>query len=199
MVGKGRRFGRGGGEGSDLGESRKVLHIGRGGELSSRSDAVCHPPLKQDRLELCARRIDGCGVRCGARAHDAHLGHQGGGLVRLADWGAEVWEARRCSGALRVLQYYSVSPPQRSRLWQPVGEGREGRGGEGKLTLAVSCLSDILSGWSALSKTAAAASASEASGHGAARSYKTAARTENQAHASERCAGGGRGGQAACE
>lgn len=43
-----------------VGEAREVLHVGGGGQLPARSDAVGQPALKDDGLQLSARAVDGC-------------------------------------------------------------------------------------------------------------------------------------------
>jgi len=55
-----------------LGESREVLDVGGGGELPPGGDVVGHPALEEHGLELRAGRVDGCRVRGGDAADDAH-------------------------------------------------------------------------------------------------------------------------------
>lgn len=43
-----------------LGEAWEVLNVGGSGELATWSNAVCHKPLKQHRLQLCTPQVHSC-------------------------------------------------------------------------------------------------------------------------------------------
>jgi hypothetical protein len=79
-----------------LREAGEVLHVGGGGQLAARRDAVGQEALEEHRRQLGARGVDRGRVRGGAGADDAHLGGQ---LLQRARHGCR-WERAGKGGAM---------------------------------------------------------------------------------------------------
>lgn len=92
--------------GATRGEGATAARSRCGGELPSGGQPVGHPSLKQQRLQLCARQVDGGGVGCGTPADNHHMradvlqGRERGGWVLAGPMQVLPAEMRRYSACL---------------------------------------------------------------------------------------------------
>lgn len=98
----------------DLGETREVLNLIGGGQLTTGSNSQSEETLVQNRLEVCTCSIDGSGVACRAGADDDDLGVHVAGWWRSKGAGFSCYEWKRCEweserGAERSNAYTAES------------------------------------------------------------------------------------------